>query len=567
LDSAQTRGIDRAGGKILSLVKIALLALLGWMAVGLAQAQDAPPEQEIPTAPVIVDGEVLFRVRGVSAYPAERRAAEIARSIVEVAEDRTILPEAIRAEPMDAGVRIVAGKRTVARVVPADAALEQVQVDVLAEAELARIREAVIAYRHDRSTTNLVGAGGIAAGATIAYAIAMVVVLRAGGRLIRRTKRRLEVRIRSMEAKSFRLLRATTISMIVDALLRLTRIAIAAILTYGYLALVLRQFPKTRPLADSALATVLGPVGDLGLAFVNQIPDLIALAVIILITRYALELMRLFFELIERREINLGTFEPEWAMPTYKVVRLLVVAFASVVAYPYIPGSHSAAFQGVSIFIGLILSLGSSSVIANIIAGYMMIYRRAFRVGDRIRVANTIGDVVDIRLLVTHLRSLKNEAITIPNTVILNSEVLNYSALAKSDGLILHMTVGIGYEVPWRQVEAMLLMAAGRVPGLLRSPSPFVLQTSLGDFAVNYELNVYCDQPLAMLPLQAELQRHVLDVFNEYGVQIMTPHYQLDPAGLKIVAPDQWHAAPAPPGGTAATAGTALTPSPVSRDA
>ncbi len=545
----------------MSLVRIALLALLGWMAVGLAQAQDAPPEQEIPTAPVIVDGEVLFRVRGVSAYPAERRAAEIARSIIEVAEDRTILPETIRAEPMDVGIRIVAGKRTVARVVPADAALEQVHVDVLAEAEVSRIREAVIAYRHDRSTTNLAGAGGIAAGATIAYAIAMFVVLRGGGRLIRRTKRRLEVRIRSMEAKSFRLLRATTISMIVDALLRLTRIAIAAILTYGYLALVLRQFPKTRPLADSALATVLGPVGDLGLAFVNQIPDLIALAVIILITRYALELMRLFFELIERREINLGTFEPEWAMPTYKVVRLLVVAFASVVAYPYIPGSHSAAFQGVSIFIGLILSLGSSSVIANIIAGYMMIYRRAFRVGDRIKVGSTIGDVVDIRLLVTHLRSLKNEAITIPNTVILNSEVLNYSALAKSDGLILHMTVGIGYEVPWRQVEAMLLMAAGRVAGLLHSPQPFVLQTSLGDFAVNYELNVYCDQPLAMLPLQAELQRHVLDVFNEYGVQIMTPHYQLDPAGLKIVAPDQWHAAPAPP------AGTALTPSPVSRDA
>jgi small-conductance mechanosensitive channel len=543
------------------LVRIALLALLGWLAVGMAQAQEAPPEQEIPTAPVIVDGEVLFRVRGVSAYPAERRAAEIARAIVEVAEDRTILPEAIRAEPMDVGIRIVAGKRTVARVVPADAALEQVHVDVLAEAEVARIREAVIAYRHDRSTTNLAGAGGIAAGATIAYAIAMFVVLRGGGRLIRRTKRRLEVRIRSMEAKSFRLLRATTISMIVDALLRLTRIAIAAILTYGYLALVLRQFPKTRPLADSALATVLGPVGDLGLAFVNQIPDLIALAVIILITRYALELMRLFFELIERREINLGTFEPEWAMPTYKVIRLLVVAFASVVAYPYIPGSHSAAFQGVSIFIGLILSLGSSSVIANIIAGYMMIYRRAFRVGDRIKVGNTIGDVVDIRLLVTHLRSLKNEAITIPNTVILNSEVLNYSALAKSDGLILHMSVGIGYEVPWRQVEAMLLMAAGRVAGLLHSPPPFVLQTSLGDFAVNYELNVYCDQPLAMLPLQAELQRHVLDVFNEYGVQIMTPHYQLDPAGLKIVAPDQWHAAPAPP------VGAALTPSPVSRDA
>ena len=182
-------------------------------------------------------------------------------------------------------------------------------------------------------------------------------------------------------------------------------------------------------------------------------------------------------------------FDSEWALPTYKIVRLAVVAFALVVAYPYIPGSGSAAFKGVSLFIGVMFSLGSSAFIANTIAGYSITYRRAFRVGDRIQVGNVFGDVSEIRLQVTHIRTLKNEEVVVPNSI-LRQNVVNYSALARSRGLILHTTVGIGYETPWRQVEGMLLLAAERTPGLLREPPPFVLQTALGDFCVVYEINV-----------------------------------------------------------------------------
>jgi small-conductance mechanosensitive channel len=215
--------------------------------------------------------------------------------------------------------------------------------------------------------------------------------------------------------------------------------------------------------------------------------------------------------------------------------------------YPHVPGSESPAFKGISIFLGVLFSLGSSSAISNIIAGYTMTYRRAFKVGERIKVDDITGDVTDIRLLVTHLRTIKNEEIIIPNSKILNSDIVNYTTYARERGLILHTTVGIGYEVPWRQVEAMLMLAAERTPRILKDPKPFVLQKSLGDFAVTYELNVYIDDPHGMAQIYSELHKNVLDAFNEYGVQIMTPAYEGDPDQLKVVPKDQWFAAPAQP--------------------
>jgi small-conductance mechanosensitive channel len=232
--------------------------------------------------------------------------------------------------------------------------------------------------------------------------------------------------------------------------------------------------------------------------------------------------------------------------PTYRIVRIAVIGFAVVVAYPHIPGSGSEAFKGISIFFGVVFSLGASSVVGNALAGYSLIYRRTFKVGDRVRINDVVGDVTEMRLQVTHLRTIKNEDVIVPNSTILTSQVVNYSSYAATDGLILHTTVGIGSEVPWRQVEAMLLLAAGRTPGLRTTPPPLVLQTSLADFAINYELNVYCSDAHAMAPLYTALHRNIQDVFNEYGVQIMTPAYVSDPASPKVVPKEQWYQSPAP---------------------
>jgi small-conductance mechanosensitive channel len=347
--------------------------------------------------------------------------------------------------------------------------------------------------------------------------------------------------------RSISLLSAQQVWRILLALVDLLWAAGCLVLVYLYLRWVLGLFPWTRGAANELVTLVVQPMQRIGLGIVEMIPDLIFLAILFLVTRALLKAVRLFFESVAARRVKLRNFDADWAVPTYKLVRALIVALAIVVAYPYVPGSETEAFKGVSLFIGVILSLGSSSFIGNLIAGYSMTYRRAFKLGDRVRIGEHAGEVIHTRLLATHLRTIKNEEVIVPNSVVVGQEVVNLSSFAKDRGLILHTTVGIGYETPWRQVEAMLLEAAARTQGLLREPPPFVLQLELGTFAVVYEINVYCSTPERARLLYTELHRHILDVFNEQGVQIMTPAYEGDPAEPKVVPRDGWHPPPSAP--------------------
>jgi small-conductance mechanosensitive channel len=326
---------------------------------------------------------------------------------------------------------------------------------------------------------------------------------------------------------------------------------IATIITlaagYAYVDYVLLLFPWTRAFGNSLASMLLQPLATLGTGFVQFIPSLLFLIALAFVVRFFMRLNRIFFRRITQGAITFQGFDPEWAQPTERIARFAIIAFALVVAYPYIPGSSSDAFKGIGLVIGLMFSLGSPSVIGNLVAGLSLAFRRAFRVGDRVRIGEHIGEVAQVRLLTTYLRSPKNEQIVIPNSIILNSEVVNFSTLAGDAGLILHTNVGIGYETPWRQVEAILIEAARRTPGLRTDPEPFVLQRKLGDFAVDYELNAYTDDPARMLRLYSALHRNILDGFNEYGIQIMTPAYEGDPEQPKIVPRDQWFTLPAAP--------------------
>jgi len=242
---------------------------------------------------------------------------------------------------------------------------------------------------------------------------------------------------------------------------------------YTDLHYVLVLFPWTRGFGNSLFTLVATPVAMMGSSLLNAIPELVFLTILMVVTRYALKLIRLFFIGIKTGAITFSGFDAAWALPTYRLVRVGVVAFALVVAYPYVPGSGSQAFKGITLFIGVIFSLGSTSLIGNIISGYSMAYRLLFKQGDRVKIGDYMGDVEEIKLMSTYLRTPKNELVAVPNSIIVNSEVVNYSTLAQKEGLILHTTVGIGYETSWRQVEAMLLRAAERTPGLLREPKPF----------------------------------------------------------------------------------------------
>ena len=509
-------------------------------------ADDGPAEaaREAPTAPVVVDGRTLFELRGVSSYPAKRRAARVRAQILTLARTPSFEPAELTVVELPLESRLVAPGRIVVRLVDADAEPEGVTRHVLAEVYAQQVRQAVTSYRTARTRQALVDAAWRAVLATVLALLLVLGVWRLNRALKRRLDRRL-ARWTSGGVTSFEVVRAERIQAVARAVLFLIRAVTLFLLLYLYVGYTLALLPWTRGAALKLQSWLLAPLALLGGGLVENLPDLIFLAVLFVVVRWTLSLLQMFFAAVARGDVSLGDFEAEWSDPTYKLLRIMVIAFALVIAYPYIPGSSSAAFKGISVFLGVVLSLGSSSVVANIIAGYTMIYRRAFREGDMVKIGDVTGVVGRTRLQVTHLRTPKNEDVTIPNASILTQDVMNFSSLAKQRGLILHTTVNIGYGTPWRQVEAMLLEAAARTPGILTDPQPFVLELGLGEFAITYELNVYCDDPTSMRRLYAALHRQVLDVFNEYGVQIMTPAYEGDPEEPKVVPRERWHVSPA----------------------
>jgi small-conductance mechanosensitive channel len=505
----------------------------------------AAPEIEPQSAPVEIDGVRLFRVRGIEAFPAETRAAAIEGRIEALAADPEFRIDTIRTAESDAGTSIMAGDRHIMTVFDIDAGLEGLDRRVLTLAYVKRIAAAIEDHRSARTRESLIRGGVVAGVATVVFAAALALVVWLSRRVRAVLDARYGRRIHSVGIQSFQIVRAERIRDALHGVVGTAQAAVLLLLAFFYLQGVLSRFPWTRGFANRLLDLVIGPLNTIGRGLAAVIPDLIFLAILFVITRWGLKLIRLFFNAVGRGEVTLASFDAAWADATYRLVRIAVIILVLVVAYPYIPGSESEAFKGISIFMGVLFSLGASSAVSNMIAGYLITYRRAFKLGDRVKIGDTLGDVTEMRLQVTHLRTVKNEEVIVPNSNILNNEVVNYSSLARKQGLILHTTVAINYSTPWRQVEAMLLAAAERTRGLLKQPAPFVLQKALGDFAVTYEINVYCDNAQAMGVLYTELHRNILDVFNEYGVQIMVPAYEGDPETPKVVPKDQWYSAPA----------------------
>jgi small-conductance mechanosensitive channel len=505
----------------------------------------ATPEAALETAPVAIDDMALFRVRGASSFPAEERAAAITKRILTVAADPSFRSADLSIDEVEHGAMIMAGDQPLMLVTENDAALEHLTYRNLAKLHLAKIRQAIEEYRRSRSRDVLFRSALYAVAATGALSLAVVLLFPLVRRLNQAISERMKSRIHAVGIQTFEIVRVEQIWKALHALLNTLQVIVVIVLVFSYLHVVLSLFPWTRSLGRRLFATETDALTQLGKAFVGWLPDLLILTLLYFLFRFLLRLLRHFFDALEKQTVVLSGFDAEWAHPTYKAARFALLAFAVIVAYPYLPGSESAAFKGMTVFIGLVFSLGSSAAVSNVIAGYLITYRRVFRVGDRVKVGDIVGNVLSIRLQVTHMLSLKNEEITIPNSQILSGSVSNFSSLARKRGLILHTEVGIGYETPWRQVEAMLIQAAERTQGVLKEPGPYILIKRLGDFAIVYELNVYCDNPQQIEQDYTNLHRNILDVFNEYNVQIMTPAYIADTPQAKLVPREQWYTAPA----------------------
>jgi small-conductance mechanosensitive channel len=513
----------------------------------ISKPQDNPQlSGETESAPVTLDGVDLFLVRGIRSFPADLRAKEITKRIIQVAEDPKLTPDSIQMDPGKFYTAIKAGPITIMQVADVDAALENLSRPVYADVIRRVIGKAIQDYREDRQPKKIRNDILYSLAATLILAFILFILSWGFGRLKKIFKRRQSAAgEKTIQWRSVNIIEANRFWKGLSWVFGTIRFILTLILLYLYLQFTLGLFPWTRFIATRLLGLVANPLKTIFQSILGYIPNLFFLMVLGIFVYLLLKFIKSFFASIERGTFALPSFEREWARPTYRIVRVLILIFSLVVAYPYIPGSSSAAFKGISIFMGVLLSLGSSSTVSNMIAGYSLIYRRAFKLGDRIQIGDIVGDVILMRLQATHLLTIKNETVTIPNSNILSTHVINYSNLAQTQGLILHTTVGIGYEVPWRQVEAMLIRAAEKTTGILKEPPPFVLQKGLGDFAVNYEINAYCHEPQKMAQIYTDLHRQILDEFNEHGVQIMTPAYRGDPENPKLVPKSDWFKPPA----------------------
>jgi small-conductance mechanosensitive channel len=321
--------------------------------------------------------------------------------------------------------------------------------------------------------------------------------------------------------------------------------ALVLFAAYLWLTFVLTRFAYSRPWGEALGTYLVTTLSGLALGAVAGIPGLFTVVLIFLAARFLGRLITAFFGAAESGEVTLPWLHAETIQPTRQIIIGLVWLFAVIVAYPFLPGANTDAFKGVSVFVGLVLSLGSTGLVNQAMSGLVLMYARALKAGDYVSVSGVEGTVEAVGLLSTKIRTTKNEIITIPNAVMISHTTKNYSRLHDTDGTIVYTSVTIGYDVPWRQVQGLLLLAAERTPGVRQAPPPFVLQTALSDFYVEYQLNAYLETPVTRARVLSALHEQIVDAFNEFGVQIMSPHYESDPARPAVVPPDKWYAAPA----------------------
>ena len=341
----------------------------------------------------------------------------------------------------------------------------------------------------------------------------------------------------------FKSLELVTPDQITNALLSLahyTQIGLNLVLGLTGMTFALSFFPGTQGVVSSIVDKVGMMLLSAGEFVLGYLPNLFTLIFIVIATRYALKLLRFFSDGIHSKKIRIAGLHPELTDPTFQLLRFLILALALVAAYPFLPGSNSPVFRGITIFVGFLLSLGSTSLVTNIVSGIVLTYTRGLRIGDRVKIGQTVGDVLERTLLVTRIRTIKNVVVTIPNGMVLNNEIINYNAPMLEKGLILNTTVTIGYDVPWRKVHDLLIQAALATRDILADPKPFVLQTSLDDYYVSYELNAYTHAPERMAMIYSELHQNIQDWFNEASVEIMSPGYTAYRDGNEATIPAQY---------------------------
>lgn len=517
-----------------------------------AQAPATPMQADQPlaaeaekAAPVLISGEpVIWIPTGAGQYTPAVRAAGIAARLEEAIADRSVSNPTVTVVDVEDSSEVRMGPRLLMIVTATDAKRLGAARATLAQFVAQQFEKTIRNERLRRAPGALIRSGFYGLGATVVFAIVAWLIARSTRWFRHRAERWRAGRLDAVRLQDAEIVSSDRIGGAIDRAFRLLRLVLILVAFDLYLTYVLGLFPWTSAVSYALLGYVVSPLRTVAQAFLDYLPNLMFVIFIALLIRGAIRLVKLFFKQVEEGKIVFRNFPVEWADPTYKISRLLLIAFGLVVAFPYLPASDSAAFTGVSVFVGVLFSLSSSSAISNAIAGVVLTYTGAFRLGDRVKLGETFGDIIEASMLATRVRTIKNEDITIPNSLVLGSAMTNYTRQANSLGLILHTSVTIGYEAPWRQIHGLLIDAALATPEILASPPPFVWQTALNDFYVTYEINAYTANARDMINTYAVLHANIQDRFFAAGVEIMSPHYTSVRDGHTVQIPE----AQRPPG-------------------
>jgi small-conductance mechanosensitive channel len=508
---------------VLSLVVLLTLVLT----VALHPAVAQTPGNQIDGYPVLLDDTELFRIKqGIAGVvSAEERAEVINERLIQVANNSGVSPETIRVEEQDNSSVVLAGETVLFTVRESDPEIGQSR-QVLAEKSVQIMRSAVTQYRRDRSFQQIMQGVLFAGLSTLGLIGFLVLLQRLISRLLIQIRAAQQADRLDLRVQSFQVLGSNATGYLLGGFVNLLRLILILTSLYLYIPFVLSQFPATRAIGKSIFDDTIYRINQLITTFVQYLPNLVTMLIIALVTHYIIQFAKLVIAELGRDDAY-PWFYPEWVSPTTRLVKLLLIAIACIVAAPYLPGFNSPAFQGISLFLGALFTLGSSSVVANAIAGTILIYTRAFRIGDIIRIGDVTGEVIEKSLFVTRILTFKKETITIPNSSVLNSNVINFNAVSRiaQQYLVLHTTVTLGYDLSWRKVHDVLIAAATATPGIVSTPGPFVLQTALNDYNVSYELNAYSNQPQFMPKIYSDLHQNIQDYCNQAGIEILSPAY------------------------------------------
>ena len=482
--------------------------------------------QFTPGVPVVVEGDTLFYLytkRG--GYTPLQRAEMIDAAIMQLGKRFTLHPDSVYIESSDIVTDLMYGNKVIASFTDQDGLWEGRSREQLATDKRKIVVQKLKELKEEHSLWQL--------GKRILYFVLVLagqyLLFWLTGWLFRKLKVRIQklkdTRLKPISIQNYELLdtqRQVNLLIFLSNLLRYVIMLLQLLIT---IPLLFAIFPQTKGLAYQIFSYIWNPIKNILVGIVDYIPNLFAILIICFAVKYLVRLVHYLSREVEAGRLKFGGFYPDWAMPTYHIIRFLLYAFMIAMIYPYLPGAKSGVFQGISVFIGLIVSLGSSTVIGNVIAGLVITYMRPFKLGDRIQLNDTTGNVIEKTPLVTRIKTPKNEVVTIPNSFIMSSHTVNYSASAREYGLIIHSEVTIGYDVPWRQVHQLLIEAALNTPGVIDDPRPFVLETSLSDWYPVYQINAYIREADKLAQIYSDLHQNIQDRFNEAGIEIMSPHY------------------------------------------